>query len=743
MQNKQLCHIEGSVESVVYKNEANGFAVLTLDIGGEPVTVVGELGNVDEGEELRLTGEYINHNKFGTQFKAQLCERALPTTAAAIQRYLASGIIKGVGPVLAKKIVKEFGDHALEILEHAPERLIEIEGITQKKCEKISMEFKHVFGIRSLMMHLSKYTISPSYGVRAWKRWGNPTLDMLSNNPYILCGFGIELPFQKAEEMAKDMKIPKQSEDRIKAGIASILVENTYSGHTCLPLDKLTEKACFMLEIEKSLFEIVLQLELSDENMVDYEKKGRKFVYLRDYYIAESFISRRIAFMKNSLYNNQIDFNEVIDIDEKQNNIKYENLQRKAINEALTKGFMILTGGPGTGKTTTLNAIISLFEQQGMTVMIAAPTGRAAKRISDLTGYEAKTIHRLLEIGFGEGDKIKFVHNETNLLDCDVVIIDEMSMVDSLLFEALLRAMGLNCRLIMVGDSDQLPSVGAGNLLKSMIDSTIVPVVTLKEIFRQAEKSCIITNAHKIVNGEYPDLSRKDNDFFFFQRLDFNEVLDMTVDLCKNRLPKAYEFSPIEDIQVLSPTRKGPLGVVELNKRLQEELNPPNKSLSEMKMTVYTFRQNDKVMQTKNNYDIIWSREDESGAGIFNGDIGIITEVDRPSATIKIDFEGRLCVYNLAMLEHLELAYAVTVHKSQGSEFNVVILPLLGGYDKLYFRNLLYTAVTRAKKMLIIVGSSKRVEYMIDNNRRTHRYSCLRDMLEREIQNDHQDEFNF
>jgi len=738
MKEKQLSHIEGSVDSIIYKNEANGYAILTLDAGGEPITVVGVMGNVDEGEELSLTGEYINHQKFGQQFKAHLCERALPNSAVAIQKYLASGVIKGVGPVLAKKIVKHFGDSTLDILENQSERLSEVEGITPRKALKILDEFKKVYGIRTLMMQLSKYSVSPSFGVRAWKHWGKNALDMLKTNPYVLCSFGIELPFSKAEEIALDLNIPKDSENRITAGISWVLAENAFSGHTCLPYNKLRDTACAMLEVDEDTFDKVLAHQIESQNLVEYEKNNRKFIFLREYFVAENFISKRFSYMKKSLYNNKIDFNEVIDIDEKQNGIKYETLQRKAIIDALSMGFMVLTGGPGTGKTTTLNAIISLFEQQGMQVFIAAPTGRAAKRISDLTGYEAKTIHRMLDIEPSDGDRFKFVHNETNLLDCDVIIIDEMSMVDTLLFDSLLRAMPLSCRLVMVGDSDQLPSVGAGNLLKDLIESNIVPVVKLKEIFRQAEQSSIITNAHKIIKGEIPDLSKKDNDFFFFQRLEFENSVDTIVDLCKTRLPKAYKYSPIDDIQILSPTRKGPVGVVELNKRLQSELNPPSKEILELKMPNYIFRENDKVMQTKNNYDIAWERGEEKGTGIFNGDIGTIIEVNKTASTVKIDFEGRICLYNLAMLENLELAYAITVHKSQGSEFNVVIIPIIGGYDKLYFRNLLYTAVTRAKKLLIIVGSTKRFEFMIENNRRANRYSCLKKMLEMEVSDEYE-----
>lgn len=729
MENKQLCHLEGSVDSIAYKNEVNGFAVLTLDANGEPITVVGEIGDVEEGEELRLTGEYSNHPKYGAQFKAHLCERTLPTSIAAIQRYLASGVIKGIGPVLAKKIVKKFGEETFDIFENQPERLTEVDGITKKKADKFVEEFKNVYGIRTLMSYLSKYSVAPSYGVRAWKRWGLSTLDMINTNPYILCRFGIELPFEKADEIAIELDIPRDNENRISAGIACILTENSYSGHTCLPYDRLRDKACEVLEITPDNFDKVLENEIECQNFVDYNKNNRRFIYLAEFFIAESYIARRLSYMKNNLYNSNINFDEVINIDEKQNGIKYETLQREAINKALQNGFMILTGGPGTGKTTTLNAIISLFEQQGLQVFITAPTGRAAKRISDLTGYEAKTIHRLLDFQPSNSDKFSFVHNENNLLDCDVIIIDEMSMVDVLLFEALLRAMPLSCKLIMVGDSDQLPSVGAGNLLKDLIDSEVVPAVKLTQIFRQAEESSIVKNAHLINNGEMPDLKQKDNDFFFLQRLDYDEITETIIELQKDRLPKTYGFSPLDDIQVLCPTRKGPIGVYELNKKLQAVLNPPSKYVSELRMPNYIFRENDKVMQTKNNYDITWEREDEKGSGIFNGDIGKIIEVDRLSGTVKIDFEGRICTYNSAMLENLELAYAVTVHKSQGSEFDVVILPLFGGYDKLYFRNLLYTAVTRAKKLLIIVGSAKRVEFMIANNRRTCRYTCLKDML--------------
>ena len=420
-------------------------------------------------------------------------------------------------------------------------------------------------------------------------------------------------------------------------------------------------------------------------------------MYLKDYYLAESYIAGRLSVLEAFCQKNIDDYDNLIQIEEEENNIRYEKLQKEAISAALSKGLVILTGGPGTGKTTTLNAIISLYQKQGHTVMIAAPTGRAAKRISDLTGYDAKTIHRLLEVEFDNSGKLKFKHNESNPLNCDVLVIDEMSMVDVLLFESVLRALKLNCKIIMVGDSDQLPPVGAGNILKDLIDSNQLTVIKLKEIFRQAQKSCIVTNAHKIVNGINPDLSQKNNDFFFFQRLESDEALKMVLDLCKNRLPRAYGYSPIDDIQVLCPSRKGTLGVVEVNKALQEVLNPKMVHKREIRSFVYIFREGDKVMQTRNNYDIVWTKDGEEGAGIFNGDIGRILNINKQNLEVVIDFDGRITSYDFEMLEQLELAYAITVHKSQGSEFEVVIMPVLGGFEKLYYRNLLYTAVTRAK----------------------------------------------
>ena len=729
----ELIHIEGTVETVLFCNEQNGYIVLDLDTGGDYVTVVGELGTIEEGEELRLTGKYVTHPKFGAQFRAEACERKLPATETAILKYLSSGVIKGIGPTLAKRMVEEFGDKTLEVIENTPEDLIKVKGMSAKKADEISQEFRRIFGIRALMIFLAGYGVSPSVAVSAWKRWGQFAVEQIKANPYILCSQGIELEFSKAEEMAAKLEIPKDSPGRIRAGICYILTHNAFNGHTCLPEDRLKETAVKLLDVGEEVFDDNLSAACDDDELCVYDKDGRSFVFLQDFFRAEQYISTRLSVMNDCFKDTGTDYSKLIDIEEKTKIITYADKQREAISLALSKGFLILTGGPGTGKTTTLKAIISLYEQRGMKVMITAPTGRAAKRIADLTGYPAKTIHRLLEVMYDKSGQLKFKHNEQDPVSCDVMIIDEMSMVDTLLFESLLRALKLSCRLIMVGDSDQLPSVGAGNILKDMIDSGRLTVVALNEIFRQAQQSCIITNAHKIVNGEEPDLSRKDSDFFFMQRLDAEGAAVTVTELCSRRLPDAYGYSPLDDIQVLCPSRKGILGSVEMNKMLQRVLNPPKKELSEVKGILFTFRDGDKVMQTKNNYDIVWKKDGENGTGIFKGDIGTIVKVKRGEGTVVIDFEGRIAEYSLEMLEQLELAYAITVHKSQGSEFTAVIIPLLGGFDKLYYRNLLYTAVTRAKKMLIIVGSKSIVEKMVHNDRRTLRYTCLRHMIESEL----------
>ncbi|HOC34289.1 MAG TPA: AAA family ATPase, partial [Ruminococcus flavefaciens] len=607
--------------------------------------------------------------------------------------------------------------------------LSEIKGISAQKCEDIANEARKLFSLRCIMSYLSGYGVKSGIAMRTYQKYGPDAMELLKLNPYLLCGENIDLEFKKADTIAHDLHIPKNSDKRVIAGLQYILRANTILGHSCLPLDVLLTKAETALGISEKDFYSSYNAALDDDELFEYIKNEREYVYLPDYYYAESFIADRIKVLKDFTSPEDFDFDALIDIEQEEHGIEYEELQRRAITSAVSRGLMILTGGPGTGKTTTLNAIISIFEKRGLRVLLTAPTGRAAKRMSDLTGYEAKTIHRLLEVVYDKGGRLTFAHNENNPLDCDVIVIDEMSMVDVLLFEKLLRALRLGCKLIMVGDSDQLPSVGAGNLLGDLIASQAVTVIKLQEIFRQARKSCIVTNAHKIVLGELPDLSRKDSDFFFFKRNSPEAVCELLVDLARTRLPKAYNYSPVDDIQIIAPSRKGTLGTVEMNKLLQEKINPHDDKKPEVKGKLFTFRLGDKVMQTRNNYDIIWKKDEEQGTGVFNGDIGKIININMMTRNVIIDFDGRLTAYPFDTLDQIELAYAVTVHKSQGCEFEAVIMPLLGSFEKLCYRNLLYTAVTRARKLLIIIGSEEDISRMVENNRRTRRYTCLKKML--------------
>ena len=722
--------LSGTVDSIVFRSEESGFAVIKVNSDNELITFIGDFGNIEVGEELTCSGRYEDNSRFGRQFRAEHIERSLPTSSSAIQRYLSGGIVKGISAVLAKKIVEKFGEQTLEIIENEPDRLAEVDGISHKKAAGIYEEFRKTFAVRSLMTLINSYELPASVSIRSWKLWGEGAEELISGNPYVLCREGVDVSFTRADSIAKKLEIPESSKERIAAGLTWILRELANEGHTAVPLETLREKALTLLGTDTETWQAVLDSELEEDNLHSYNG----MIMLHDHYKAEDYIARRLSIMSEISYDSRMDYSDVIDIAEEENGIEYEQTQRKAINLALSKGFLVLTGGPGTGKTTTLNAILSLFEQQAMNVMLAAPTGRAAKRLSDLTGHEAKTIHRLLEVRVSDGERMSFQHNETDQLDCDVLIIDEMSMVDSCLFEAVLRAIRVNCKLVLVGDSDQLPSVGAGNVLRDIIDSGVMPVVTLTEIFRQSQKSAIVTNAHKIVRGEYPDVTDRGSDFFFMQRQTYPELQKLVIDLCRDRLPKAYGYDPFGSIQVLSPTRQGPTGTVELNRLLQAELNPPAPGKSEVKTPMFIFRKGDKVMQTKNDYDILWKKVNddddiEEGAGIFNGDIGVITAANKLLRTLTIDFDGRIATYSAEMLDKLELAYAVTVHKSQGSEFDAVILTLFGGYDKLYYRNLLYTAVTRARKLLVIIGTRKRLYTMIDNNCKTERYTSLKDMI--------------
>ena len=725
--------LSGSVEDVIYKNADNGYTVINLGCDEGLIAVVGNLGDVNEGERLSLRGGWITSPKYGRQFKAAMCERSMPETESEISAYLGSGVIKGLGPAIAKKIVKQFGTEALDIIDNDCMQLTVIKGITSDKALYISNEYHKITGVNEVIKFLSEYNFGPAHAISVWSAFEHDSIKQIKTNPYILCTSGIDIDFRSVDRMAADLGFDAENSDRVRAGIVYVLHENANAGHTCLPTEKLRESVCDNLGIERRQFESCLDDCEEKDWVVRITLGKREFVYLPEYYLAETYIAKKLAFMLRTSAQYEKDYSDEIRGVEFSENIQYEDLQRAAISACLTGSVFILTGGPGTGKTTTLNGVIKILKAQKKRILLCAPTGRAAKRMSDLTGEPARTIHRLLEADFTAKGELKFKRNETNPLPADVVIADEMSMVDALLMCSLVRAIKPTSKFIMVGDSNQLPSVGAGNVLKDLIASHYIPSVELKEIFRQAAQSLIVTNAHRIVNGEFPVLDDRQNDFFFMNKSLESDIAELVIQLAKQRLPDTYGFSPIDDIQVLCPTKMGMAGTKELNKQLQSALNPPSQNKAELKFFDVIFRTGDKVMQTKNDYDVLWTKNNEKGSGIFNGDIGIIRSVDRFSQNVTIDFEGRVAIYTSEMLRRLEHAYAITIHKSQGSEYDAVIIPITAFTHNLLYRNLLYTGVTRAKKMIIVIGTKELVKTMVDNNRKMLRYSLLRPLLEIEM----------
>lgn len=725
--------LSGSVEDVIYKNADNGYTVINLGCDEGLIAVVGNLGDVNEGERLSLRGGWITSPKYGRQFKAAMCERSMPETESEISAYLGSGVIKGLGPAIAKKIVKQFGTEALDIIDNDCMQLTVIKGITSDKALYISNEYHKITGVNEVIKFLGEYNFGPAHAISVWSAFEHDSIKQIKTNPYILCTSGIDIDFRSVDRMAADLGFDAENSDRVRAGIVYVLHENANAGHTCLPTEKLRESVCDNLGIERRQFESCLDDCEEKDWVVRITLGKREFVYLPEYYLAETYIAKKLAFMLRTSAQYEKDYSDEIRGVEFSENIQYEDLQRAAISACLTGSVFILTGGPGTGKTTTLNGVIKILKAQKKRILLCAPTGRAAKRMSDLTGEPARTIHRLLEVDFTAKGELKFKRNETNPLPADVVIADEMSMVDALLMCSLVRAIKPTSKFIMVGDSNQLPSVGAGNVLKDLIASHYIPSVELKEIFRQAAQSLIVTNAHRIVNGEFPVLDDRQNDFFFMNKSLESDIAELVIQLAKQRLPDTYGFSPIDDIQVLCPTKMGMAGTKELNKQLQSALNPPSQNKAELKFFDVIFRTGDKVMQTKNDYDVLWTKNNEKGSGIFNGDIGIIRSVDRFSQNVIIDFEGRVAIYTSEMLRRLEHAYAITIHKSQGSEYDAVIIPITAFTHNLLYRNLLYTGVTRAKKMIIVIGTKELVKTMVDNNRKMLRYSLLRPLLEKEM----------
>ena len=725
--------LSGSVEDVIYKNADNGYTVINLGCDEGLIAVVGNLGDVNEGERLSLRGGWITSPKYGRQFKAAMCERSMPETESEISAYLGSGVIKGLRPAIAKKIVKQFGTEALDIIDNDCMQLTVIKGITSDKALYISNEYHKITGVNEVIKFLGEYNFGPAHAISVWSAFEHDSIKQIKTNPYILCTSGIDIDFRSVDRMAADLGFDAENSDRVRAGIVYVLHENANAGHTCLPTEKLRESVCDNLGIERRQFESCLDDCEEKDWVVRITLGKREFVYLPEYYLAETYIAKKLAFMLRTSAQYEKDYSDEIRGVEFSENIQYEDLQRAAISACLTGSVFILTGGPGTGKTTTLNGVIKILKAQKKRILLCAPTGRAAKRMSDLTGEPARTIHRLLEVDFTAKGELKFKRNETNPLPADVVIADEMSMVDALLMCSLVRAIKPTSKFIMVGDSNQLPSVGAGNVLKDLIASHYIPSVELKEIFRQAAQSLIVTNAHRIVNGEFPVLDDRQNDFFFMNKSLESDIAGLVIQLAKQRLPDTYGFSPIDDIQVLCPTKMGMAGTKELNKQLQSALNPPSQNKAELKFFDVIFRTGDKVMQTKNDYDVLWTKNNEKGSGIFNGDIGIIRSVDRFSQNVTIDFEGRVAIYTSEMLRRLEHAYAITIHKSQGSEYDAVIIPITAFTHNLLYRNLLYTGVTRAKKMIIVIGTKELVKTMVDNNRKMLRYSLLRPLLEIEM----------
>lgn len=729
--------LSGEVDSVVFRSDNSAYGVIMLKTADDLESVTGNLADVQEGEMITVEGRYVNSPKYGLQFKADVCYPQLPETVDGIFKYLSSGVIKGIKAKAAKRIVDLFGADTFDIIENDHMQLTKVEGISKKTAKKIHDGFAETNRVRSLITFLKELGVSADYSYKAWHSWGEYAHEMIEKNPYLLCSSFVGLSFEQADAVAKKLNIASDNENRIIAYMEYVLRMQADEGNTGMPVDMLGKAVTNFLGVTLEQFKQALRQRLDDEMLYCYEIDRKKHIMLKSLFTAESYIARRLCVMRQLTYDDQVDYSTVIDIEEENNGVKYEKKQREAINLAISKGFLVLTGGPGTGKTTTLNAIISLYQQQGLDVCICAPTGRAAKRISDLTGFEAKTIHRLLEAQFVSDGVTHFKKNENELLDCDALIIDEMSMVDAQLFEAVLRAISINCKLVLVGDSDQLPSVSAGNVLHDIIDSGAMSVVRLTEVFRQAKQSKIVVNAHSIVEGKPVDLTDRsdDSDFFFMQRTDPDQLKQLVVELFQFRLPEKYHISPMTDMQLITPTHMGPAGTQEMNRTLQQLLNPPMAGKSQIKNRGSIFRMGDKVMQIKNDYQVQWKKinddeSEESGTGVINGDIGFIEKVNKVLGTVVINFDGRVAVYTSAMLDNIVLAYAVTVHKSQGSEFDYVVLPLYGGSDRLYYRNLLYTAVTRAKKMLIVAGSTTLFNKMIRSVNSNKRITALKTMLQ-------------
>ena len=712
MEEHERIRISGVINDVTFANPENGFTVLELESGDELITAVGVMPELKAGELLELSGYWDFHASFGRQFRVELCEHKMPASAGDILRYLAAGGVKGIGSKLAVKIVDKFGENTLDIIENDPERLAQIRGISPEKAKQISADFKRQFAVREIMISLEKYGMTTAECVKAFNAFGVRAADIIKRNPYALCGEGVGFSFERAEFIADQLPDPPDNGYRLQAGVLHVMSHNLSNGHTCIPREKMFAPCAELLSTNEDTVDITIDELIGSGRLVSEFIDNREFLFMPHIYKAEKSSAERMKQILQFPPAGRKAADREIDRIEKKNGIKYGDLQRKAIVTAIERGLLILTGGPGTGKTTTLNGILQLFEDDGLKVALAAPTGRAAKRMSEVTGRPAKTIHRLLEYNPQDGYK----RGDENPLDGDALIVDECSMIDILLMNNLMKAVPVTMRLVLVGDIDQLPSVGAGNVLRDIIDSQKIPVVRLTRIFRQAQKSRIVMSAHAINQGRFPDTSNgRDTDFFFMKEEDPEQVAATVVRLVKERLPRAYGQRP-DKIQVLTPMQRGIVGAANLSLSLQKALNPSGPSLNR---GGYTYRQADRVMQVRNNYD----------KEVFNGDLGYVESVNTEDRTLTVDFDGRSVEYDVTELDELTLAYATTIHKAQGSEYPIVVLPVLMTHYVMLQRNLIYTGITRAKKICVLIGATKALACAIRNQAVLKRNTKLKERL--------------
>lgn len=730
--------IKGYVDHIIYQNKDNGYAVLSMNVDDEEEICVGIFRGVDNGENLEITGEYVEHPSYGFQFKANSFKVVEPDDLLSMERYLGSGAIKGVGEALAKRIVKRFGKDTFRVIEEEPERLVEVKGISERIAQQITDQMIEKREIREAFLFLQKYGITNTLAVKIYEKYGMGMYGILKENPYRLAEDIQGVGFRLADEIAEKIGIHTDSDYRIRSGILYTLLQASLEGHMFLPMRVLVRRSADLLQVPEEAIRAQIQNLHMDHKVVVKKTTDEPEVYAFSYYYAELNCARMLRELNVLMESELLDSEEkrietILQRILKEQGLELDELQKNAVLECVKHGIMILSGGPGTGKTTTINTIIRYFDEEGMDILLAAPTGRAAKRMTEATGYEARTIHRMLEIngGMEDGSRARFERNGENPLEADVVIIDEMSMVDIYLFQSLLEAVSVGTRLILVGDVDQLPSVGPGQVLQDLIESKSFPTVMLKKIYRQAGESDIVMNAHRINMGQKIALNNKSKDFFFLPRNDVQVIYKHMIQLITEKLPRYVEAQPY-DIQVLTPMRKGSLGVETLNEILQRYLNPADPSRKEHAAGGRIFREGDKVMQIKNNYQLEWEIVSQygiridSGSGVFNGDIGTIRRICEESSTVQVEYdEHRLVEYTFSQLDEIELAYAITIHKSQGSEYPAVLLPLLSGPKMLMNRNLLYTAVTRARKCVTILGSQEVVDGMIENENQYHRYTGL------------------